>query len=145
MRYRGAKQCIGKKSVPKYLLYVNVPQFDMQFKKETIVYGLYVNECKEVTQDTLGSFDSTDPLPMLAREWIKKHEKMTDKDIRSMPLNAWDARSHIGNGGVPARDHTLDGWMVAGVRNFGRPFADMSNTSYLHNVAMLLPEQMPVV
>ena len=32
--------------------------------------------------------------------------------------------------------------MVAGVRNFKRKFADMPNTSYMHNAAVLYPTHM---
>jgi hypothetical protein len=45
-------------------------------------------------------------------------------------VNAWDNAAFIGNG--MTRDHTIDGWLVAG----HGPGAAIANTSYLHNVFM---------
>ena len=139
-KLKEAVQCRGKQCP----LYVSVPQWDLQDKSETIVYRLYLDsKYDQVVEKMLGTFNNADPLPMLACKWIHKSEQLSDQRLVSVGLNAWDSRSYIGN--FVSQDDTLDGWMVAGVRNFKRQFADMPNTSYMHNAAVLYPTHMPVI
>ena len=136
-------ECTEHVALKKCMLYVSVPQFDTHNEDKTVVYSLNIGERGQVVQRTVGSFDSADPLPIRSREWILRKAKLNTKIVRTLGINAWDSRSYIGNLG--AEDDTLDGWMVAGARNFERSFADMPNTSYMHNVAILLPGKIPVV
>ena len=82
--------------------------------------------------------DTSDLRCGTARDFLLRQNKIADKNMATLSINAWDDRSFIGNG--LKFDATLDGITVGHPEGVSpQAFSVVDNTSYFHNIAVVDP------
>lgn len=120
-------------------MYVTVPQHDMGNPNKTLIYRFDRTQAHvPVPMAEWEGGAVHGPLPLYTHNYVAQMMGVDGNDVKTLTLNAWNARSFIGNQGTS--DDGLGGWMVTGAANFkNRGFDWPENTSYLHNTAVFSP------